>query len=156
MINAEFTPKLEELNELLDDDASIEEITNYLDQNPTMVDFIRRNSVYDEKDFPESDSNWLPLHKAAVNGKLDALTLFLEKYSFCIDARDNYTNYSTTALHYAIWFANSDCVRLLLEQGSNQFHSLKWDGRQYQSALDFAEVEGDKETIKALQEAIQK
>lgn len=150
MNHSRFAPKCWELTKLIWNEHSIDEISQFLDQDPKLIEYLQKNEVFDEK----HDSVWReefpPLHRATIDGRVDILRLFTETYKFCIDATEINGGCSITTLHWAVYYNNSESVRFLLEQGANPNLGGKVDGKEFKNALALAEGWGGNKEIKTL------
>ena len=114
--------------------TSIDEISDFLDQDQELREYFQSNGTFDEKDVLVTECNYPPMHWAAIMGRVDILTLFLEEYDFFPDAREIDKTHSMTPLHWAIMHQHPDCVRVLLKHGSNPNLGGKWRGKRFDSA----------------------
>ena len=87
MDHGKFAPKCLELWNLVWNDASLDELSRFLDPDPGLIEYLQQNKVYDEKDFTEWGNYDPPLHLTARQERVDYMRLFLGKYNFNKDAR---------------------------------------------------------------------
>ena len=67
------------------------------------------------------------IHRAALGNKSDILQLILEIYHWCVDTTDAF---GVTALFWASYFGNVNCVRVLLSKGADpEYHETPTDSK---------------------------
>ena len=147
-----LTTRCVALNGLVNDGASVDHISQHLDQDPKLCQYLSETRVFDAKEFPVWSVNQPPLHLAASLGKDEVVKLFhTKKYNFFPDAQLITGDSSVTPLHQAILGNHTKCVRLLLEHGANPHLGGSVGSQTFGSALEWSEMrEGTKEGIKGI------
>ena len=151
MDHKKHEPKLEQLSKLIVENASIQDIFQFLDGEPGLREYLQRNDIFNNTNFYVVP----PLHGKSTLQRPDLLKVLLGKYEFHPNARWITSKGSMTPLHWAIEKSRPESVRILLDHNADpKLGAITWDGRPFDSAMGLAEMLGGREEIKKiLQEA---
>lgn len=92
--------------------------------------------------YPDQELGDRPLHRAAMEGRVEAARVLIENHAD-VNAADNL---GSRPLHWAADDGNMDMIRLLVESGA-QAHALN---SHNQTAADWAEREGHSDAARFL------
>ena len=156
MDHTKLGPRCVELSILVQEEPRVELISQFLDGDAELKEYLRLNKSFHYKDFSGWANNCPPHHMAVFYGREEILHLFLTKYGVSPDARNTWAHGSITVLHWAISFNEPHWVRVLLEHGANVSLGGKL-GLEFDNALGLVDIyeEASEEIKQMLRQAIQ-